>query len=355
MIQAVLAFVSAYGALLIWNLPRYRALAHYLVFQALLMLLNLYEAYSADFLVTPALTLVKGPLLYLFVRALVGERAIRGFRLYGQFLPPVALILTGADARVAIGLGSVSQIIYLALSFRLLHRYHDTARDFRSDVDSVRLTWLGAAYWMIAAQAVLGLIRLNLQPALAPALLLGWFSLDLLLLLGVCCFLLFKALRQQLLYDAMLVHESVRRKTPAREREIDAREARSVFARLDSLIVESKLYRKPRLSVDDLACQTGLQMKDISWAFNIGANTSFNDYVNRLRVDAFKQLLEGPDRDRKSLMEIAFECGFNSKSSFNAIFKREVGMTPSQYLRSKALTRGVTGESNQAIWISPKR
>lgn len=206
---------------------------------------------------------------------------------------------------------------------------------------------LAASRERVEAQAVIGLIRLNLQSELGPALLLNWFSLDLLLLLGVCCFLLFKALRQQLLYDAMLVHESVRRKPPARERELEAREARSVFVRLDALIVEGQLYRKPRLSVDDLASQTGLQMKDISWAFNVGAKTSFNDYVNRLRVDAFRQLLEGPGVEKKSLMEMAFESGFNSKSSFNAIFKREVGMTPSQYLRSKALTRGA-GEGIQA-------
>jgi AraC-like DNA-binding protein len=201
---------------------------------------------------------------------------------------------------------------------------------------------------MIAAQAVLGLIRLNLQSELAPALLRTWFSLDLLLLLGVCCFLLLKALRQELVYDSMLVHERVRGKTPARRREVEAREARSVFARLDASIVEGQLYRKPRLSVDDLASRTGLQIKDISWAFNVGAKTSFNDYVNRLRVAAFRQLLEGPGVDKKSVLEMAFECGFNSKSSFNAIFKREVGMTPSQYLRSRGPTRGVTGEGIQA-------
>ena len=335
LIEVVFAFVSAYGALLIWNLPRYRALAHYLIYQAALMALNLYEAAGSGLLITPVFTLLKGPLLYLFIRALVNERPLDGVKLYGQFVPPFILILLGADAGVAILLGSASQIAYLGLSFRLLRRYHRAACEFRSDAQSLKLNWLSIAYWIIAAQAVSGVLRLNLQRVVDRNLLEAWFTLDLLFLFGVCCFLLFKALRQPLLYDRLLAYEDVREKPSSSERQGEAREATSVFARLKTLIVEGELYRKPRLSVEDLATETGLQMKDISWAFNLGGGASFNEYINRLRVDAFKRMVEVSVAGQKSLLEMAFECGFNSKSSFNATFKHEVGMTPSQYMKNR--------------------
>jgi AraC-like DNA-binding protein len=347
LLEVLIAFVSAYGALLIWNLPRYRALAHYLLFYlAALMVLNLYEASRSGFLITPVFTLVKGPLLYLFMRAMVNEKPLRGMALYGQFAPPVALVLLRGSFEAALLLGSVSQIIYLSLSFRLLHRYHSAAQAFRSDAESLKLTWLTAAYWMIAAQAIIGLIRLNLQP-MDHGLLRNWFSIDLLFLLGITCFLLFKALRQPLLYDTMLVYERAGEIERARDTEIEAREAKSVFARLEALIVEGELYKKPRLSVDDLAKETGLQMKDISWAFNVGAKSSFNDYINRLRVNALKQRLKDMDAEEGSLLKMAIEVGFNSKSSFNATFKREVGMTPTQFVRNGTLEGSAKGAGVQ--------
>ena len=334
LLEVVFVSLSAFGVLLVWPLPRYRGLAYYLIYQVVLMSLNLYEAGSTHLLITPVFTLIKGPLLYLFIRTVVNEKPFRRVSLYAQFLPPVVLVLFGATVQLAILLGAVSQILYLSLSFRLLHRYHRAARAFRSDAGTLDLTWLVVAYWMIAAQAVIGLTRLVLQPALNQEILRDWFLFDLVFLLGVCCFLVFKAVRQPPLYDSMLVYESAGRSSSRKDSGSDADEARSVFARLDALIAERELYKRPRLSVDDLAKETGMQMKDISWAFNVGAKSGFNEYINRLRVNALKRRLQDSDAGEASLLEMALETGFNSKSSFNAAFKREVGMTPSQFVRS---------------------
>ena len=53
--------------------------------------------------------------------------------------------------------------------------------------------------------------------------------------------------------------------------------------------------------------------------------------MNEQRVNHVRQMLIDPDFDKYSLLGIAIEAGFNSKSSFNRIFKKETGMTPSQY------------------------
>jgi AraC-like DNA-binding protein len=98
--------------------------------------------------------------------------------------------------------------------------------------------------------------------------------------------------------------------------------------------------------VEFRAKETGMQMKDISWAFNAGAKTSFNDYINRLRINEFKKRLQNSNAYSRSLLDLAIETGFNSKSSFNSTFKREVGKTPSQYLKD-VVTEGA-GRSDGA-------
>ena len=58
---------------------------------------------------------------------------------------------------------------------------------------------------------------------------------------------------------------------------------------------------------------------------------SFYDYVNGLRVEAVKATLARPQSNGRSVLDIALECGFGSKSTFNAAFRKATGMAPSAY------------------------
>jgi AraC-like DNA-binding protein len=208
------------------------------------------------------------------------------------------------------------------------------ARSFRADADELELRWVVLVFILFAAQVLIGLVRLNLQPVLSPFVASLWFSFDISFLLGLCCFMLFKVVRQPLLYDDMLVYEAEHRKPVEGLRDRENAEAPVIFAGIEAVVIGKCLYRQPRLAVDDIARETGLQMKDISWAINVGSGRNFNEYINRLRVDEVKQqLLSG--RPASSLLELAFAAGFNSKSTFNAVFKRETGMTPTQYIKTQ--------------------
>jgi AraC-like DNA-binding protein len=110
------------------------------------------------------------------------------------------------------------------------------------------------------------------------------------------------------------------------------KKAQPIFAELDQLVIAEKLYKQPRLSLQDLTQRTGLSLKDISWAINEGCHLNFCDYINRHRIEEIKTKLV--DNPSPNLLQIALDAGFNSKSSFNKSFKRQVDMTPSQYLKS---------------------
>lgn len=64
---------------------------------------------------------------------------------------------------------------------------------------------------------------------------------------------------------------------------------------------------------------------------NEGLNQNFYDFINYHRVKESERLLREPDSDFKTVLEVLFEVGFNSKSSFNTAFKKINGVTPTQF------------------------
>ena len=89
-------------------------------------------------------------------------------------------------------------------------------------------------------------------------------------------------------------------------------------------------WRDPDLSVDTLARHLGTNTNYLSRAFNEGLGLSFNAVVNQLRVEAVEQALRRGE-GQGDLLALGLAAGFNSKTSFNRVFKAGTGLTPSQY------------------------
>lgn len=95
-------------------------------------------------------------------------------------------------------------------------------------------------------------------------------------------------------------------------------------------LAERGWWRDPDLSVDTLARHLGTNTNYLSRAFNDGLGLSFNAAVNQLRVDAVADALRRGEGDG-DLLALGLAAGFNSKTSFNRVFKASTGLTPSQY------------------------
>ena len=108
---------------------------------------------------------------------------------------------------------------------------------------------------------------------------------------------------------------------------------KTIFESLEQVIKDKSLHHKSRLSLNDLATETGLNTREISRAINQSANCNFCDYINKLRVEDLKERLRTKTEAKISILDMAFDVGFNSKSSFNLIFKRETGTTPTQFIK----------------------
>lgn len=97
------------------------------------------------------------------------------------------------------------------------------------------------------------------------------------------------------------------------------------------LMTSKKPYKNPKITLSDLAQQLQVSKQSISQIINLELETSFNDFVNKYRVEEFKFYLENNTFPQFTLLGVAKEAGFNSKSSFHTIFKDFEGITPSEY------------------------
>ena len=94
-----------------------------------------------------------------------------------------------------------------------------------------------------------------------------------------------------------------------------------------------KPYLEPELTLEQLAVRLSLRPKILSQVINESLGQNFFDFVNRYRIEDAKKLLANPPDKKMTVLEVLYEVGFNSKSSFNTLFKKNTGLTPSEYKR----------------------
>lgn len=232
---------------------------------------------------------------------------------------------------------------YLILCYRQLNRHERSIREVYSDTERVNLRWL--RYFLLGLVVVFGACILfssvNARAAdLASNLLFSVFVY----VMAVY------ALRQPDIF-APNVSEPDRAANEAASLEDTASASAGKYersslpehlvapalSRLEYLMENEKIYLNPELKLTDLAEQLDLSPHYLSQLLNIHVGENFYDFINRRRVEEFKENLNDPRKQHFSLLGLAYEAGFNSKAAFNNAFKKYTGMTPSAF-RQNATT-----------------
>ena len=100
------------------------------------------------------------------------------------------------------------------------------------------------------------------------------------------------------------------------------------------LFQTEKLYQNPELTLADIAKKVQSNSSVISKVINQGFKVNFNDFVNQYRIDQVKNAFQNQQHKKNTLLGIAFDCGFNSKATFNRAFKKHTTLSPKQYIES---------------------
>lgn len=321
------------------------------------------------------LPLLFGPLLLAHVAHQVGDRRwLRGRWVALHALLPLlyailaAWLASHSDAELAALLASndrptrpgllplakhLSFLAYSVAALWLLRAYERRLYQQLAETQPHSLRWLRALVW-----SALGL-------AVAMWLLRGWHvapsQVDLVLAVAISGLVLlagFHGLRQPALFDPLPgatppviaeVAAALSEPEPEVERNtakppLEDAELQMWLPRLQALGEREDLLFDHSLDLSRLAKALGLSPNQLSYALNTGLGRSFYEYVNGLRVAAVQARMRDPALDQLPILDLAFGCGFSTKTTFNKSFKTVTGLTPSEWRRrARAPGPGVPG------------
>jgi AraC-like DNA-binding protein len=216
-------------------------------------------------------------------------------------------------------------LFYVGWSALLLRKHGDNIRDRFSDLDKISLLWLRILTYG------LGVIWL----------LVIFFRNDILTFGGVVVFVFligFFGVRQGTIFvQGPILPDNAEQKKKYPKSGLTEEASAKLHQALTQLMTKSAPYKNSELSIDDLSSKLGVHPNYLSQVINQKENKNFYDFVNTYRIEEFKRLIAMPENQHLTLLALAFDCGFNSKSSFNRFFKKTTGQTPSEYFT--ALTK----------------
>ena len=112
-------------------------------------------------------------------------------------------------------------------------------------------------------------------------------------------------------------------------RKIDSAEAKILSEKLEKIMANKSLYKNPNLSLQDLAQELNISSHQLSQFLNNNLDKNFTSFINELRVNEACKIITS--NDKLTLESIGYDVGFNSKSTFFAVFKKHTGTTPLNY------------------------
>ena len=234
-------------------------------------------------------------------------------------------------------LGVLYLAYYLFLSHRLLKRYRKLVKNNYSNINTLDLKWL--SIWtrgfvlfliidMISGVLIVAypidstLVYANLFYFVLLIWYLGYYGIN--------------QLQVFLVNDTPL--ESVEKNLSSQKKtkavsffDCESQEFTELKTQLEIIFTEQELFKRQHLSLKETADILDISDKKLSHLLNICLASNFYEYVNTHRVKNFRKELEAGASEKLTLLAIAFDSGFNSKATFNRVFKQQVGMTPVEF------------------------
>jgi len=225
-------------------------------------------------------------------------------------------------------LDNVQFFSYAIVSLIILKKYRIEIKNVYSSIEHINLSWL--IFVVLGLTGWKSLILLNYILWLALTDYTGWI----LYIVAEVAFLTFisimflKGLKQPVIFSGTNKNQS-RQKY---EKTLLADAIKEDYKeKLIRYMKSQKPYLQPSLSLDELAEKVSIPPHHLSQILNTCLNHNFFDFINSYRIKESERLLSEQDSYRKTILEILYGTGFNSKSVFNTAFKKHTGMTPTQF------------------------
>lgn len=146
----------------------------------------------------------------------------------------------------------------------------------------------------------------------------------------------YKDLVSELFSSTVLPSNIEKGKSNNSETPFEGEELNDFATALENTMTNSKRFCNPELSLKQLAYEIDLHPNKLSWLLNNHFGKNFNDFINHYRIKEFQQLAILPENKHITLLGLAYDSGFNSKTVFNTFFKKETGTTPKQWVKANS-------------------
>lgn len=229
---------------------------------------------------------------------------------------------------IALGL----YIFYLIYILRILRSFKVKALNELSNTEDIDPTWIRIFLFTFL---VIFVLLIGMMIIAIHRLEAGYFNQLVALVFALAIYILgYKGLFQQTIMPQKPEIEPPIMGKPEKDTSVNPLDEQLLKKLLD-FMVSSKPYHDPELTLTALASQFQISRNQLSELINTGTGGNFYDFVNKYRVEEVKLLMENPRYKDYTILAIAFEAGFPSKSTFNSIFKKFTGLTPSEYKSKK--------------------
>jgi AraC-like DNA-binding protein len=296
-----------------------------------------------------------GPSLYLFTKSITDPNFRISRKGYIHFIPVVlefiyfrsGIYRIGFDRRMVIyqhhssiyqspidsytilylilqWIAIASILVYIYLSVRLLIRYNYWIRTKYSNLKNKSLGWLQIPVFFYSGFWVVWIILRSLDTFIFQNAFKEIYFLPSFIGISITtCWIGFKGYVTSQTNATGFLASAVKH----RLQNSNPGEAEKIIRYMES----HKPYLNPDLDLAKLSELVSMNPKVTSHLINHDLNTNFYEFVNKYRVNEFKYRIEQDDGCKYSLLGLAYDCGFNSKSTFNYIFKKFTGQTPTEY------------------------
>ena len=251
-----------------------------------------------------------------------GEEGIAAVRLSGEEIRAIEYLSHKIIVHLQI-------LIYLVASLVLLGTYRRRLKGLFSSIESIDLSWCNlllagfAGMWFIDLLAW-ALISFHADPEPIKSFLL---ISSLLVNLALALTIAYRGLSRGGIFSGILTPPKYAAST------LRSEDCGKILERLLRFVEEEKPYLDPLLTIEGMARKLSVSPKHLSQTIHSRLNQSFYDFINTQRIEAAKDRFQSDASRTRTVLAIAYEVGFNSKSVFNAAFKRHTGMTPKDFRR----------------------
>lgn len=322
---------------------------------------NVFRNTKINYFLIP-LGIAIAPLIYFYVKAITTSNFTFKKKDFIHFIPAITLILyrfsiyfydslqpgfndtqngilkLSVDEPIVLPLlvfvSFAQMLLYLAFTFQLFYNYRKRIKAYFSNTYKLELNWIlsfliafTALFLYSSLQDIIGslIIELNYEQRWW----LNIFMAIVVLFVGIKGYFTDTTKLNKLSFSFSPNPESI----PQVKKEEEKVSAEDI-EKLKSYMELEKPYLNPDLNLSDLSDELQINRAELSKIINSGFNKNFNDFINEYRVNTFKEKLNLGEHKQLSLLGIAYDCGFNSKATFNRVFKKITQISPTEFLNS---------------------